>query len=99
MGAQGSRTDPHNYGNRAAGHGVQPAVAVVLVPTGELEISPSMTPGRPFQEQNFQHCSSTRKVWALWLGENGGKKEEFGITTVFQVRISEVRLKMGPCRT
>lgn len=59
----------HTVMGTAAGHRVQPAVAVVLVPTGELEISPSMTPERPFQEQNFQH--NTRKA--------GGERREEGI--------------------
>lgn len=47
-------TVTHNYGNRASGHTVQPAVSLVLVPTWDQKVSPSMTSARPFQEQCFQ---------------------------------------------
>lgn len=62
--------DIHNDGNRALGHIVQPAVPLVLVPTGDQNTSPSTTPERPFQELCFGYRLNTGK--AVDRGERKG---------------------------
>lgn len=89
--------DIHNDGNTAVGQIVQPAVCLVLVPSGDQNTSPLMTPERPFQELGFSYHAVLGR---LWTGEKGGENE-FEIILMFQkweVRISGAKQKMAPGR-